>query len=528
MRSTETTVRTDPRLAAPTWDARPSVHAAARVRLMAMLALPLALWYFAWLLAPGRMGSPILYVILIAAEVFNLVQAVGFWWTTSRQRNRPALPLVGAASPPRVDVLIPTYDEPVDVVEPTVAAARRLRGADVTVYVLDDGRNDAMRAMAARRGARYLTRERRTGAKAGNINDALPRTDSEFLLVLDCDHVPAERMLEATLGHLADERVAMVQTPQYYANAGSNRVAAAAWAQQALFFGAIARGKDGMGAMFCCGTNMVFRRRALQDAGGFPEDSVTEDFELSVKLHERGWRTAYVPEVLASGLGPEDMKSYVSQQQRWARGCLGGLRSAWRAKLPARTKVQYLLSSMYFLSGWTVLVYLTMPVVRILTGAQPLAGATADQFLLHFAPYYAVALGMVAVAGAGAFTFAGFALATSSFWIHVRASVLAALGRRGRFVVTPKEGAACRQPTAVWPALTVVAILLSVAIYGVLKDPSPATVNNVAFAGFHITILMAGAWPALSRPDAPPAAAVDETPVSEPAAARRERERVAA
>jgi cellulose synthase (UDP-forming) len=484
---------------------------------MALLALPLALWYFVWLLEPGRMGSPVLYTILIAAETFNLVQAVGFWWTASRQRARPALRLARGpgAPPPAVDVLIPTYDEPVAIVEPTIAAAVALRGADVTVTILDDGRSDAMAAMAARHGARYLTRGRRDGAKAGNINDALPRTGAEFVAVLDCDHVPTERFLEATLGHLADERVAMVQTPQYYANASTNRVAAAAWAQQALFFGAIARGKDGMGAMFCCGTNMVFRRAALLDAGGFPEDSVTEDFELSVKLHERGWRTAYMPEVVASGLGPEDMKSYVSQQQRWARGCLGGMRSALRARLPLRQKVQYLLSSMYFLSGWTVLVYLAMPIVRILTGAQPLAGATADQFLMHFAPYYAVALGMVAVAGAGAFTFAGFALATSSFWIHVRASLLAVAGRRGAFVVTPKEGARHRQPGAVWPALAIVGILLATALYGLLRDPSPATVNNVAFAGFHITILMAGAWPALARPDAPPATAVDETPVSD-------------
>jgi cellulose synthase (UDP-forming) len=504
----------DPRLAPPTWDARPGRHAALKVRAMALLALPLALWYFVWLLEPGRIGSPILYGILIAAEAFNLVQAIGFWWTASRQRDRPALRMVGGDTP-RVDVFIPTYDEPVDVVEPTIRAARALRGADLTVWVLDDGRSDAMRACALRHGARYLTRDRRTGAKAGNINDALPRTDGEFIVVLDCDHVPDPRFLEATLGHLADERVAMVQTPQYYANATRNRVAAAAWAQQALFFGAIARGKDGMGAMFCCGTNMVFRRSALADAGGFPEDSVTEDFELSVKLHERGWRTTYVPEVLASGLGPEDMKSYVSQQQRWARGCLGGMRSALRARLPLRQKVQYLLSSMYFLSGWTVLVYLAMPIVRLLPGSQPLAGATADQFLMHFAPYYAVALGMVAVAGAGAFTFAGFALATSSFWIHVRASLLALIGRRGAFVVTPKHGALKRQPGAVWPALSIVALLLGVAVYGVLRDPSPATVNNVAFAGFHISILMAGAWPALARPDAPPAAAVDETPVSD-------------
>jgi cellulose synthase (UDP-forming) len=514
MRPTTTTI--DPRLLPPRWDGRAGRRAALRVRLLVLVAVPLAVYYFSWLLAPGRVGTPILYALLLAAEVFNLVQAVGFWWTASRQRARPALRLADGGPPPEVDVLVPTYDEPVEIVEPTIAAATRLRGAEVTVWLLDDGRREEMRALAARHGARYLTRDRRSGAKAGNINDALPRTSGRFIAVLDCDHVPAERFLEATLGHLADERVAMVQTPQYYANAHTNRVAAAAWAQQALFFGAIARGKDGLGAMFCCGTNMVFRRRALEEAGGFPEHSITEDFELSVGLHERGWRTAYMPEVVASGLGPEDMRSYVSQQQRWARGCLAGMRTALKADLPPRQKLQYLLSSMYFMSGWTVLVYLAMPVVRILTGAQPLAGATADQFLVHFAPYYAVALGMVAVAGAGAFTFAGFSLATSSFWIHVRASLLALAGRRGSFVVTPKQGELRRQPGAVWPALVIVTILALAAVYGVLTDPSPATVNNVAFAGFHITIMLAGAWPALARPDALPAAAVDETPVGEP------------
>jgi cellulose synthase (UDP-forming) len=188
-----TTTTTDPRLLPPTWDGRAGgsgSRAAVRVRLMALLALPLALWYFGWLLEPGRMGSPILYAILILAEAFNLIQAIGFWWTASRQRARPALRLAGGGPPPRVDVLVPTYDEAVAIVEPTIAAATRLRGADVTVYVLDDGAGDAMRAMAARHGARYLTRDGREGAKAGNINAALPRTHGDLVFMLDADHVP--------------------------------------------------------------------------------------------------------------------------------------------------------------------------------------------------------------------------------------------------------------------------------------------------------------------------------------------------
>jgi cellulose synthase (UDP-forming) len=487
---------TDPRLAPPSWSAAPpGPRHRRRVRLLIAVSAPLVLLYFAWLLEPQRVGNPVLYGLLVAVELFNVVQAIGFWWTCARERGRR--PRSHDGPPPDVDVLVPVYGESVAIVEPTIAAAARLRGAHVHVALLDDGGSDAMRALAARHGAAYLRRARRSGAKAGNVNDALAQTTSPFVVVLDCDHVPRPELLEATLGHLDDADVGFVQTPQHYANAGRGGVAAAAWSQQALFFGAIARGKDGLDAMFCCGTNVVFRRAALVDAGGFPERSLTEDFELSLRLHERGWRSVYLPRVLADGLGPEDMAAYVGQQQRWARGCLSAIPSIVRARLPWRVRVQYLLSSMHFLSGWTLLAYIAFPVVRIFTGAQPLAGATADQFLLHFAPYFGIALWTVAVAGAGSYSFAAYALQTASAWIHVQASILTLLGRRGRFVVTPKQGAGGRQPRAVAVPLALVAVLLAAAAYGLARGHGPATLNNVAFAGLHVSVLLAGAWPAL-------------------------------
>ncbi len=486
----------DPRLGAVRWSPLATRGAVRRVRVLVVLNVALAAWYFGWLLQPGRIGNPALYGLLVAAEVFNLVQAAGFWWTVRRDRARdPELQWTG--SPAAVDVLIPVYNEPVDVVEPTVAAAVRLPGAHVRVALLDDGNRADMEAIASRHGAAYLRRGVNTGAKACHINHALARTSALFVLVLDCDHVPGPRMLEATLGHFADPAVAFVQTPQYYANARAGGIAAAAWAQQALFFGAIARGKDRAGAMFCCGTNVVFRRTALEEAGGFPEESLTEDFELSVRLHERGWRSAYVPEVLARGLGPEDMASYVSQQRRWACGCLAAIPKVLRAHLPARLRAHYLLSAMYFLTGWTVLVYMSLPIVRILTGAQPLAGASADEFLVHFAPYFGTALLTVATAGSGSYTFAAFSLAVASFWVQAGASLATLIGRPRRFVVTPKHGDTRRQPRAVAPALVMVALLLAVAVIGLLRDRSPATLNNVAFVMLHVTVLTAGVVHAL-------------------------------
>jgi len=491
-------VPTDPRLREPTWSAAsPGRGHRLRVRLLTALAAPLALFYFAWLLAPGRAGHPVLYAALVVAELFNLAQAAGFWGTCARERSRRPCAATGLSERPAVDVLVPVYDEPVDVVEPTIAAARELRGARVTVWLLDDGARAEMRALAARRGARYVARRERSGAKAGNINNALRRSHAPYVVVLDCDHVPAPDMLEATLGHLAAEDVAFVQTPQYYANASANPLAGAAWSQQALFFGAIARGKDGHDAMFCCGTNVVFRRAALDDAGGFPEGSLTEDFELSVRLHERGWRSAYVPRVLARGLGPEDMASYVGQQHRWARGCLSSIAAVLRADMPLRLRLQYLLSCSYFLTGWTILVYMSFPVIRITTGAQPLAASGADQFLMHFAPYFALALYMVALMGSGAYTFRAFALQAASFWIHVHASIAVLARRPGSFKVTPKRGASGRQPRAVLPGLAAIAVLVAAAGYGLLRAQDPGTLNNAAFALVHVGVLAAGIAPAL-------------------------------
>lgn len=496
---------TDPRLCRPSWDPSPSSAVRRRARAMALVALPLSLVYLTWLLRPERVGHPGLYGLLVVAEAFNLVQAIGFWWTAwhdGRRRLAPPAPPQDAA----VDVLIPVYNEHLEVVEPTVAAATRMHGVQLRVAVLDDkGRSD-LRELAARHGAAHFRREGSEGAKAGNLNAALARTSAPYVLVLDCDHVPAPELLHRTIGHFTDRRLGMVQTPQYYANAtGAGGVTAAAWAQQALFFGVIARGKDALHSMFCCGTNVVFRRAALEAVGGFPEQTLTEDFELSLRLHEAGWRSVYVPEILASGLGPEDMASYVSQQDRWARGCLAAVPGVVRARLPWRVKAQYLLSASYFLSGWTSLVYMALPVVRIFTGAQPLAHTSADQFLVHFAPYFGAALLSVAVAGAGAYSFAGFALGFASFFVHIRASLKVLFRRRGRFVVTPKGGAQGVQVWPVVPALSAMAVLAFAAGWGLARETTPAMLNNVAFAALHLGVLAAGVRPAIF-PDPAPAA----------------------
>lgn len=496
------TAPADPRLGPRHW--RPEEATAwggRRARWLVLLNLPLALWYLTWLLTPGRISNPVLYGLLVAAEALNIVQALGFWWTlASIDKRVPRPPCKKAIA---VDVFIPVYNEPVEVVEATVAAATRMRSAEVRVALLDDGGTPEMAALARRYGVRYICRPGNEGAKAGNINWSLARTDAPYVAIFDCDHVPDPRFLEVTLAYF-DDNVAFVQTPQYYANGTDSGVAGASWAQQALFFGTIAVGRDELGAMFCCGTNVVFRRSALEAVGGFPTQSLTEDFDLSIRLHEKGWESRYVPEVLAAGIGPEDMASYTGQQLRWARGCLSSLPRIVRARLPLRIRLNYLLSAAHWLTGWTFLVYMVFPIVRILTGAQPLVVSSPDEFLLHWAPYFAGGMATVTLAAGGCYTFSAFALMVANFWVHIVASILTLFRRKGKFVVTPKKGGTGRQLRPVLAPLAMIALLAGVSAYGLVRNQSPATVNNVAFASVHISVLLAGIWPALWPPKRTP------------------------
>jgi cellulose synthase (UDP-forming) len=499
-----------------------------RLWVLLPLSMAFSVWYLVWLLLPERVGNPYLFGILITAQLFNFSQAIGFWWTCwPRRRRSPSPEAVGP--PPDVDVLIPVYNEPLDVVAPTVAAATALRGAVVHVYLLDDAGRPELEELAEQWGVDYIHRPDNYAAKAGNLNYALRRVGSPFVAIFDCDHVPEPNFLEDTLGWMAEPDVALVQTPQYYSNGHVNPMAAAATAQQDLFFGCIARGKDSLGAMICCGTNFVCRRTALNDAGGFPEHALTEDLGLSIRLHEH-WRTVYVNEVLARGLAPEDMSAYVSQQLRWARGCVAAIGTAIRANLPFKIRMQYLTSSLFFLTGWTTLVYMSLPVIRIFFGVQPFNVSTSQEMLLYFAPYFSISLIAVAAAGAGSYTFDAYCLFVANFWIQIVATIYVLTGTQLDWVVTSKRGLGGREPGSVIPALVMVGILVVTAIYGVANGLTSSIASNVAFALLYATVMLVGIWPALTGskrdatlPDADASPDADAPPeVDTPAVAQLE------
>ncbi|HVW17919.1 MAG TPA: cellulose synthase catalytic subunit, partial [Solirubrobacteraceae bacterium] len=451
-------------------------------------------WYFGWLLEPGRADTMVLFCALIAADLFNGLHAASFWLTCLRAGRRRVRGEVPAGV--RVDVLVPTLDEPADVLAATVRAALRMRGAArLRVWLLDDGDRPEVAELARLLGAHYLSRRRGRGAKAGNLNNALRLTaegggGAEYVCVFDADHVPMRSFLERTLPLFADPRVALVQTPQVYGNIGAGPLTAAAAEQQAIFFGPICRGRDGWGASFCCGTNFVARRDALASVGGFPEDSVTEDIVMSIALNRAGWDIAYEPTVLAVGLGPEDARSYLKQQERWAKGCLGLLLRrplALRGLRPARLWL-YVVATSWWLTGWTILVYLALPVARLVLGARVVVDPRGE-FAVHFLPYFVLAVVNLGRLTNGAYTLRGIALNWGIFAVQVRATAKVALGRTSGFAVTSKRALLGVPWGALAPNLLGIGALAGACAYGLARGITPGVVGTTCFAVIGVLLL---------------------------------------
>jgi cellulose synthase (UDP-forming) len=472
-------------------------------RILAVLSTIAALAYLKWLLFDARPENHWLYWLLVAAEVFNIAQAAGFWYTISVQKwTEPRVPDFDLTDE-TVDLFITVAGEPIEVVERTVASACEVRHPRLNVWILDDGKSGEVRDLAFRYPVGYITRADRRGAKAGNINHALSKTSGTLFAIFDADQCAHPDFLEATLGAFADPKLAFVQTPQVYSNRDENRVALGAHNQQGLFYGPILRGKNGCGAVFSCGTNVVYRRSAVEAIGGIPEDSITEDLRASLLLLDAGYTSTYVSTVLAEGLGPMDVGSYFNQQFRWGRGGLEILfkRRPYSGRMSLRQALQYTFGFIYWFNGWAYLAYLALPTLFLTVGLRPVQ--VPNDYPVHFLPYVMLALGTIIYAADFGLQFDALWFTLASFPVQIKALVSTLFGSGAKFVVTPKHRTKVSYRPVRMLIVTIV-VLVSAAIYGIVTlGPYPSVINNIAWIVAHIVILQGfitlTAWPEGTR-----------------------------
>ena len=330
-------------------------------------------------------------------ETLALMESGIFWLCMSRMQTPAGQTPPGAGpapkapgAPPRVEIWIPTYREPLEVLEKSVLAAMAVEHPGLRVKVLDDGNRDWLKAQCQAWGVEHVTRQEHKHAKAGNLNHCLSLSDADFVVTMDADFAPFNNFVQRTLPFFDDPQLAILQTPQTFYNPDLMQqnlgLGGGLDDGQALFFREIQPCRDAWDSAFYCGSCAMVRLQAIRDVGGFPTDSITEDQLTSLKLLGKGWKTRFLDEPLSVGLAAESIEAFIVQRDRWSRGAIeimflpdGPLRSS---KL---TLVQRLL---YLPLHWLVnplfnLAIMLAPTICLLTGLEiMMLQDTSDVYML--------------------------------------------------------------------------------------------------------------------------------------------------
>ena len=470
--------------------------------------------------------------LLVIAELYAFVILfLGYLQTLWPLRRTPVPLPEDTDNWPAVDLLIPTYNEPLSVVRFTALAAMNIDWpADkLNVYILDDGKREEFRKFAEDAGIGYMTRDDNKHAKAGNINRALDRLDAPFVAIFDSDHVPTRSFLQVTLGwFLRDRKLAMLQTPHHFyspdpfeRNLDQFRVIPN---EGELFYGIVQDGNDFWNATFFCGSCAVLRRTALDEIGGIAVETVTEDAHTSLRMQMNGWNTAYINIPQAAGLATERLSGHVKQRIRWARGMIQILRTdnpLFAPGLKAAQRLCYFNAMTHFLYALPRLIFLTAPLIYLVLGHTNVPGYWAAILAYAFPHLILSSLTNSRIQGQH----------RHSFWNEIYETVLAPYiflptmlallnPKLGSFNVTAKGGVVNRsffdtriaQPFLLMLFLNFIGLLMAIPRYFAINlwpfntfydGTHPGTiVMNVIWTCFNIVILgvaTAVAWESQQR-----------------------------
>jgi glycosyltransferase involved in cell wall biosynthesis len=320
-------------------------------------------------------GVAVVALLLYGLNAYHLLAI--HWW--HHRRNREAAPPDSPAEWPSVTVQLPLYNERY--------VARRLLEAvgaldypcdRLEIQVLDDSTDDTgviVAETASQLRARGLTvvhlhRRERVGFKAGALAAGLKEARGEFVAIFDADAVPDTDFLRVTVPHFADAPVAVVQTRWGHLNRDFSVLTVAqalgidghfAVEQSARFWGNLLLNFNGSAG--------VWRKAAIEDAGGWTHDTLTEDLDLSYRAQLRGWRIVYRPDLVCPAELPVLITGFKSQQRRWATGSIQTARkllpAVARARLSRWAKYQAFIHLTYYVihPAMLTVVLLSVPLV---------------------------------------------------------------------------------------------------------------------------------------------------------------------
>jgi cellulose synthase (UDP-forming) len=227
---------------------------------------------------------------------------------------------------PMVDILIPTYNEPISILKKTIIGCQAINYINKRIYILDDGDRTEVHKLTQELGCDYITRNDHNYAKAGNLNHALTKTAGELIVVFDADFIPTSNFLTRTVGFFQNPQIALLQTYQSFYNPdplSKNLGLEEDITQEVEVFSRHYQLlRDGLETALCYGSSFLVRRKILEEIGGFVTDSLSEDYFTSVRLTAQGHKVIYLGESLSAGLSAETMSTHIRQRMRWSRGSL--------------------------------------------------------------------------------------------------------------------------------------------------------------------------------------------------------------
>jgi cellulose synthase/poly-beta-1,6-N-acetylglucosamine synthase-like glycosyltransferase len=228
---------------------------------------------------------------------------------------------------PSVDIYLPICGEDIDVLENTWKYVSKIKYNNKKVYVLDDSKElcSDHKKLAEKFEFIYIERPNKGETKkAGNLKYAFERTDGDFITIFDADFAPHKDFLLELLPYMMDRSIGIVQSPQYFDTSKSSYknspLAYAGAYREEIFYRITQVARDRFDAAICCGSNAIYRREALLSIGGPKQVTASEDSRTGFALLNNGWKTRYIPVILAIGMCPDNIYAYFHQQHRWVRG----------------------------------------------------------------------------------------------------------------------------------------------------------------------------------------------------------------
>lgn len=482
-----------------------------KVRLAGILLLLTTVWYLPWVLGNLNWDAPWLSVPFAGASLMTaamtLIAAVNHWHYSVPEKH-----LVPPGQEPEVVVIIPTYGEPPTMVYETAKSVLEQRYPEgrIRLVISDDSHRERIRSVVQRLGREHPNAfvachepprrgdpSRRGEAKAGALNSVLDVIDTYapgvlFVETRDADDkVGDPSFLRQAIGQLlADSKAGFVQTIKEAVVSPGDPFGNL----EPLFYRRAMLAKDAANAMFPCGSGVVWRRKALDEIGGFPTWNLVEDLQAGVEALRRGWRGVCLPIVGAVGqIAPEDIPNTVKQRGTWA---LDTMRlTFWGNKrgLNLRQHLQFAELGFFYMLSFAMLVFAITPVFALAFDIYPLL-TTQAAYALHLWPY-AAAVELQLVALADGLPYEALWRARETWLgmapVYAKATIFALLygpDRKPAYRVTRKEHIRGWYWRETLPQILLLLALIAASLYHIATHSllRTADLGSLLWAGFFI------------------------------------------